>query len=121
MLSRQAFLWICESFGLEVEINSICEKPMNQQKADFIWHFTRPYVLIYHPTSKKGYYLDRDYNFIVDVQDPPIPGQPEPGVPETLTRIVPHETERKHQGAAKGAPDWVDFYSPSDFTTYWLY
>jgi hypothetical protein len=121
MLSRRAFLYLHEAAKLEVEINGMCESPMDQQKAEWLWHFTQPYVLIYHPTSKRGYYLDRNYNFIVDVQDPPIPGEPEPGVPEVLTRVIPHETERRHQGAANGAPEWVDYYSPSDFTTYWLY
>jgi hypothetical protein len=113
MLTRQQFLWIYESLNRE--------SPISQQKADFIWHFTRPYVLVIHEPTNRGYYLNRGYQVIVEVQDPPIPGKPEEGIPELLTRVVGHETTPNHQASSFTTPKWALQISSSEFTTYWMY
>lgn len=94
---------------------------LTQHEAEYIWHFLRPYVCVIHRATKRGYYLNRNYQLIVSVQDIPHPQGHEEGVPAMLQRVVTREIERKHQAASFSTPEWASQLPVSQFDTFWLY
>jgi hypothetical protein len=102
-------------------LNEPCGQTQDEASKD--WHFSHPYVCVIHEPTKRGYYLDRNYQWICNVEHIIRPGAAnnEDYVPETLKRIVEHETEFNHQAASFTTPKWADELPPSEFTTYWLY
>lgn len=69
--------------------------------------FLNPYVLIMHDDGR-GFYLNRQYQHILDVKDCQIP-----------------EDIRRFMGGflitGNHLPSWALQYPHKDFTTYWLY
>lgn len=94
--------------------------PLTQREADYIWHFLRPYVCVIHESTGRGYYLNRNYEYIISVEDILRPGVQDNSVPTLLTRVVEHETELQHQATSFTTPEWAILPS-SEFTSYWLY
>jgi len=86
------------------------------------WHFSHPYVCVIHEPTKRGYYLNRNYEFICNVEHIIRPGgNNEDYVPWTLNRVVEHETQKQHRAASFTTPKWAEELPPTEFTTYWLY
>ena len=100
----------------------ICDLVSNHQfatpneQAEFR-RFIRPYVLVIHQPTHQGFYLDREYRHIIDVE---FCQEPE----------NPVETERHHLCPSTNLPAWVGL-SPgqsierilrcSEFDSFWLY
>jgi hypothetical protein len=107
------------------KVKRILEGPtgQTQDEASAQWHFSHPYVCVIHELTQRGYYLDRNYQFICNVENIIRPGCPrnEDYVPHQLKRVVPHETEYLHQAASFTTPPWAEELPPQEFTTYWLY
>ena len=80
--------------------------------------FLHPYVLVIHQPSGRGFYLDREYRHLFDIDRCQEPRNPV-------------ETERHHLCASSNLPEWVnaelresDLTSragPLEFDTFWLY
>jgi hypothetical protein len=87
--------------------------------AQYQWHFARPYVCAIHEPTNRGYYLDRSYVWICNVDNILRPGVDEG--PRTLVRVLSHETEFNHQAASFTTPEWACKLPVSEFTTYWMY
>ena len=84
--------------------------------AQYQWDFAHPYVCCIHEPTKRGFYLDRSYRFICNVENIIRPTGPE-AAPRTLKRI----TEVAYNHCAVTAPDWAEALPPTQFTSYWLY
>jgi hypothetical protein len=93
---------------------------LTARHSDFVYQFTHPYVCVIHEPTKRGYYLNREYNLIIEVTDIPRPGFIGRSRP-MLDRVVPHETEPEHRASSFTTPKWAEELPPSEFTTYWLY
>ena len=104
-----------------VERATALDSPLTTQDAQALWNFVRPYVCVIHEPTGRGYYLDRNYCFVISVQDIPRPGIRVPKVSELLTRVVPHETEQRYQAASSSTPEWAENLPCDEFSTYWLY
>ena len=80
--------------------------------------FLRPYVLVIHQPSGRGFYLDLEYRHIIDVDRCQEPENPV-------------ETERYHLCPSTNLPAWVEFeirgrsviraLKCSEFDSFWLY
>lgn len=91
---------------------------LSQRDAEFAWHFCRPYVCVIHEPTGRGYYLDRNYGLVVEIEKIPRPGwAPMP----MLNRCVKHETEPAHRASSFTTPEWAEALPTTEFTTYWLY
>jgi len=130
MLTKRAFLLHYRALAEYADLRTCVDGsddpnslfwPLNQQEADYIWHFLRPYVCVIHEPTGHGYYLDRKYQLIISVRDITRPGSKEPDIPTELLRVVSHETALKHQAASFTTPDWASKLPLTEFTTYWLY
>jgi len=95
---------------------------MDQADAEFVWQYTRPYVCVIHEPTGKGYYLDRNYGYLVTIDNMPRPGSTDNGeIPNELIRVVQHETEPNHRAASFTTPEWAERLPVDQFTTFWLY
>lgn len=85
--------------------------------------FVQPYVCVIHEPTRRGYYLNRNYGFICSVANIIRPGCPrnEDYVPQTLKRVIKHETVHSHQAGSFTTPEWAKEYSWKEFTSYWLF
>jgi hypothetical protein len=115
ILTFNGFRIAYEGFG------NLDPEKLTAQQADYAWHFRRPYVCVIHEPTGRGYYLDRNYNHIVSVEDILRPGVSGPNWAALLQRVITDETEYNHQAASFTTPDWAKSLPPSEFTTYWLY
>jgi len=70
--------------------------------------FLKPYVLIIHRQSGRGFYLDRDYRHILDVANCQ--------EPKTFAEI-----KRHHLCACGNMPAWAMAEKSEEFDTFWLY
>jgi len=79
---------------------------------DELQSFLRPYVLIIHQPSGRGFYLDRDYRHIIDIDRCQEPENPV-------------EVSRHHLCACSNMPCWAIAMSTlqqvNEFDTFWLY
>jgi len=97
MISQSAYYNICEYI----------RESDTPAKVD-LKSFLRPYVLIIHRPSGRGFYLDRDYRHILDVANCQEPKNPV-------------EATRRHLGACGNMPAWVMAEKSEEFDTFWLY
>ncbi len=70
--------------------------------------FAKPYVLVIHRPSGRGFYLNRNYRHIIDVmccRDPK----------------SPVEVECNHLCACSNMPEWAMAEKSHEFTTFWLF
>jgi hypothetical protein len=102
---------------------------LSQHQADYAWNFRHPYVCVIHEppvefsdTPKRGYYLDRNYRYLVSVWDilKPLHQCGETDF-APLQRALEHETQRQHRSGSFQAPDWAMQLPMEQFTSYWLY
>lgn len=72
--------------------------------------FLRPYVLVIHQPSGRGFYLNREYRHIIDVDRCQEPKNPV-------------ETEKHHLCASTNLPSWVhtEVAGKDEFDSFWLY
>jgi len=81
--------------------------------------FLRPYVLVIHQPSGRGFYLDRDYRHLIDVNRCQEPRNPV-------------ETERHHLCMSSSLPEWANLILEQEegtisksgmmeFDSFWLY
>ncbi len=81
--------------------------------------FLRPYVLVIHRPSGRGFYLDRDYRHLLNVDCCQEPRNPV-------------ETERHHLAVSPNLPEWVNLILDQkegtiknsgilEFDSFWLY
>ncbi len=70
--------------------------------------FLRPYVLVIHQPSGRGFYLDREYRHIIDVDCCQEPENPV-------------ESERNHLCPSTNHPAWVESIDYDEFDSFWLY
>lgn len=89
--------------------------PLGKEKARFL----RPYVLVIHQPSGRGFYLDREYRHITDVDRCQEPRNPV-------------ETVRQHVAMSNNLPEWVNLILGQEegtirnsgmleFDSFWLY
>jgi hypothetical protein len=119
MISRRQFLALYKAVELMVSEGS---PGTDAAEADFYWHLCRPYVCVIHEPTGRGYYLDRSYRLLIDVESIIRPG--DDSVKQRyamLTRVVAHETENGHRPGCSNEPDWATSKPCAEFTTYWLY
>ena len=83
-------------------------RPTDSKIENEVGHFLKPYVLIIHRPSGRGFYLDRDYRHIIDVAS-----CQEPKNPVIVTR--------QHLGACRNMPNWAMVEKLKEFDTFWLY
>ena len=83
-------------------------RPTDSRLKDEVSQFIKPYVLIIHRPSGRGFYLDRDYRHILDVANCQEPKNPV-------------EATRRHLGACGNMPAWVMAEKSEEFDTFWLY
>lgn len=75
--------------------------------------FLRPYVLVIHQPSGRGFYLDREYRHIFDIDRCQEPRNPV-------------ETERHHLAMSPNLPEWANLILKQvggtlEFDSFWLY
>lgn len=81
---------------------------------DELQQFLKPYVLVIHKPSGRGFYLDRQYRHIVDISNCQEPKNPT-------------EVGRQHLTAGSNLPAWVKIEKVKglvhcdNFDTFWLY
>ena len=70
--------------------------------------FIKPYVLVIHQPTGRGFYLDRGYWHIIDID---CCQEPESAA----------ETERHHLCPSTNHPAWIESIDDLEFDTFWLY
>ena len=83
-------------------------QPTDSKIEGEVEHFLKPYVLIIHRSSGRGFYLDRDYRHIIDIDRCQEPKNPV-------------EVTRQHLGACGNMPAWAMVEKAKEFDTFWLY
>ena len=94
----------------------ICEYIRNSTTPvkDDLKPFLRPYILIIHRPSGRGFYLDQNCSHILDVRDCQEPENP--------VRVA-----RRHLGSWLNTPAWVyaddvdGMIERTEFDTFWLF
>ncbi len=86
-------------------------RPTNPRIEGELHSYIRPYVLVIHRPSGRGFYLNREYRHIISVE---CCKEPE----------SPVETKRHHLCASTNLPAWVKSDFPGrtlEFDSFWLY
>lgn len=99
---------ISQSLYRELRMCFEVVRPTDPKIKNEVGHFLKPYVLIIHRQSGRGFYLNRDYRHIIDVD-----GCQEPENPVELTR--------QHLCACSNMPCWAMAEKTKEFDTFWLY
>ncbi len=98
---------ISQSLFLELGRRASTSQPWPGNREEMA-QFIKPYVLVIHQPSGRGFYLNRGYWHIIDVdrcQEP----------------TNPAETERHHLCPSTNHPAWVESIDYEEFDTFWLY
>ena len=77
--------------------------------SDELRNFVRPYVLIIHQPSGRGFYLDRDCRHIIDVANCQEPAN--------SARVTRHQLVVTYSNM----PAWAMNEKSEEFDTFWLY
>jgi len=117
MISQSAYQVLCECVNFAIEddfLNASLSLPSSNPKlTDELQQFAKPYVLVIHKPSGRGFYLNRQYHHIVDVSNCQEPENPT-------------EVSRDQLPGCGDLPSWVcqELSCTDDYRCYdsfWLY
>lgn len=111
MITQSLYLELQELLLADLSNHGV---PLSEMVTEEQKGFIKPYMLIIHRPTKRGFYLDKDYRHIISVSNCQEPKAPIRGM-------------GKYLGASPNLPAWVEkervkgLTHCNNFDTFWLY